>query len=258
MKLVISDRDKANKFTTIFHHFNTFTEHLQLMFLADKLYVQAMDTSHVCLIELSLDKTWFDKYEINSGDKSTIAISTMFFYKIVNTKQENQSIELSFEGDPDKLNIEFTSNVKGEYKKLFKLSLIELDCDTLNVPSTDYTAELVIGTKILNNMSDQLAIFDEVVNIVCTEEKIEFTAEGTEGQMMVPLHIDELEEYAIEEDGRVDISFSLAYFHKMCLFHKIADEVKLEFSEDYPVKMTYSLNEESHLSFWLAPKIAED
>ena len=257
MKLVISDRDNANKFATIFHHMNTLTDMVQLIFSDKGLYLQAMDVAHVCLFELSIESTWFNAFKIDKEDQKTIAINISMFYKIINTKQENQAIELNYTGEPDKLLINFTSDIKGEHNKYFELPLVELDYQLLNVNNTECQAAFVIESKVFSTISDQLMIFDESINVYCDEEKIKLVADGLEGKMEVPIPIDQLEEYEIEENGRVNTWYSLKYFHKMASFHKIAEEVKLEFSGDFPMKMTYDLGGDSYLKFFLAPKIED-
>lgn len=257
MKVVISNKVNSNNFVTIFHHLNSLTECVELMFLENSVYLQSMDSSHVCLFELLLDKSWFDSYEFCETDQKNIAINTNIFYKIINTKQENQHITLHYDGNPEKLLVEFTSKDKNEFDKYFEVNLMDLVSDHLDIPKCEYSAEMVINTKTFHAITSQLLIFNEVVNVYCSEDKIIFTAAGHEGTMKVPIPIDDLDEFAIEEDSTISVEFSLSYFNKLCLFHRITSEVKLEFSEDYPMLMTYNLDENSYLRFFLAPRVTE-
>ena len=98
---------------------------------------------------------------------------------------------------------------------------------------------------------------DDNLHLRRTLSIFNIVADGLEGKMEVPIPIDQLEEYEIEENGRVNVGFSLKYFHKMALFHKIAEEVKLEFSENFPMKVAYDLGDDSYLRFFLAPKVED-
>ena len=66
MKFEIVDKKRCLEFINIFSNLKYFTESINLMISEDKLYVQGMDQSHVCVYELFLDKAWFHLWEVSS------------------------------------------------------------------------------------------------------------------------------------------------------------------------------------------------
>ena len=59
MRFEINDKRKCELFINIFNNLKKFTDTISLIFDEERLYIQGMDASHVCIYELSLDKSWF-------------------------------------------------------------------------------------------------------------------------------------------------------------------------------------------------------
>ena len=104
----------------------------------------------------------------------------------------------------------------------------------------------------------QLLQFGDTMNITCSEEKISLMATGECGEMLVNIPVDDLSEYAISEGEIIELSYSLTYVQKMCITHKLSNEIEFAVSANYPMKIKYDLGENSRVIFYIAPKIKED
>ena len=118
MKLVINDLKRAEHFASIFKCIPEISDHVNIVFKQSNFYIQTMDQNHVCLFELSLRSEWFDEYMIGSSDTQHIGFNTTFFYSILKCRGKDQPIELSYEGDTDKLYITFAVSDDNYEKKL--------------------------------------------------------------------------------------------------------------------------------------------
>ena len=121
----------------------------------------------------------------------------------------------------------------------------------------EYTVELTLESKKLNTLVDQLSLMSDAVNIHCDEETVKFTSEGMDGEMVVTIPHDDIEEFIIEEEATLDVMFSIGYMKKFCQYQKVSDSVELQISEEYPLMVTYKLNALNYLKFYLAPKIED-
>ena len=65
MKLCINEPKKSEQFGTIFQNLTQIANEIAMRFSEDKVYVQGMDSSHVCMFELVLKKEWFSVYELS-------------------------------------------------------------------------------------------------------------------------------------------------------------------------------------------------
>jgi proliferating cell nuclear antigen len=273
MKIRISIPQKAEQFAMLFQHIKVFTDHINISFLDDRMYVQCMDNSRVSIMEIVLPSSWFQLYEYTAS--TTIGISSSMLYKVLNSREKTQGVELEYlDNQTDTLHIHLRNPTdvpatKTDFEKHFEIPLIELDEDTMDIPEIEYQAEIAISSYHYATIINQLKMFGDTMELQCSEEKILLVSHSPEnGKMFVEIKIDDLSSFIIDEGSQLQLSFSLTYLHNICLYNKIAKEIELQFSKDFPMKLTYFLDSGSvdpateeirpKLSFYLAPKINDD
>ena len=258
MRIVINDRNKAAIFCTIFGNLKTFSESVSVYFTADGIHVQSMDNGHVMLYDVNLSSSWFDEFELDDDDDETLGINCNIMSRFLATRCDGHSITISTTDNPDKLKISFNSSNPMEVDKELDMSLMDCNSELMNIPNNEYQTDITMSTKILTNLVDELAIINDNMRIECSEEAITLRTNGMDGDMKVNIPIDDLDEYATEEDEITDLSFSLGYLKKMCTFNKISTSVEIHLAKEWPMLLVYKLNENSKMSFYLAPKIDDD
>jgi proliferating cell nuclear antigen len=254
MLLSITEKSKKDIFISLFHLLKAASSNVTIIFLEDYAYIQGMDSSHVCLFDAKIYNTWFDKYEICEDDLKNICLNSQILHSILSMSQEQDSVTLHYDGSADSLDIDLT-NAKGEFNKYFKIPLIDMDTDLLEIPSVEYDVEFSIKAKKMNELISQLATFGDIINIKCSEEKIDLISKGDGGEMLVNIPIDDLSEFSISEGDTIDISYSLNYINKMCITTKLSSEIEFSISPDIPLKIKYDLGDNSSVMFFIAPKI---
>lgn len=279
MKFIVGmgNKNQAIQFTQIMINLKSFTDSLSLRFDKNGLYAQGMSYDHVSLFEFQLLKDWFQYYEFKENDSSEITINCAILQKIFQMWQPHQHIVMEFNGTPDTISIQFNNMKKSnlEIPKKFDVQLMEVDQEQMSIPDVDFDAEFIILIKVLENLCNQLSVFDESIHLTCSENNIDFSSLGIEGKINVSLFndkVDCIEQYTINEDHILKLEFSNSHFQNFCKFSKLSKEVKLCFAEKYPMQMIYRLNGEknnmddedldlkmiSYLRFYLAPKINDD
>jgi proliferating cell nuclear antigen len=259
MKLTIIDKSKKDIFISIFQLLKSASSAICIQFNNDHLYIQGMDKSHICLFDIKIFSSWFESYELVDGDNSTIFVSTQFFHNIIAMTQEKHTLNIHYDGDPDAIFIDLVCQQEsGDYNKYFRLPLTEFEPNVLNVPEVDYDAEFSISAKKIYELCSQLAIFGDIMNVKCNEDKIDIASSGVGGEMSVNIPIDDLNEFSISEGEFIDLSYSLNYIYKMCLSPKLASEVTLSISKNYPLRIKYDLEPDSYVTFYMAPRIEDD
>ena len=258
MKITIEDARKSSKLANIFCHLKPFTDNVVIYFKESGLYIQCMDNSHCALFECSLDKSWFTSYSYSPDeDMPSVCVTIGMLYKVLNAREDDQTleIELSKENE-DKIYITFNG---GKMCKYFELPLINVDSELLNTNEMRETdIDLTIEAKTFCDLIHQLLIFDEILTLTFSEDKIDMKSSGNEGSMQVEMKIDDIKEYAIAEGTTIVQSYSLKYIHLMCQFNKLAAEMNMGFSKDKPMTLKYDLLEDSYVMIHLAPKMTDD
>jgi proliferating cell nuclear antigen len=256
MKVTISNKNKKDLFVALFQIIKGCTSIVRVIFQNDKMYIQGMDKSHICLFEVNIKKVWFDDYNVD--ELCTVCFDANIFHLIISSKQESHNIIINSDNE-DNINIDLVSqeHTKGEFNKYFKIPLVDYDYDEMNIPVVEYDAEFSISSKKICEIMSQMLSFGNDLNIKCSEEKIDLVADGIVGEMLVNIPIDDLNEYSIVEGDVIDLKYSLNYIAKMCLTNKLSNELIFSISADYPMKINYDLGDESSIVFYIAPKISD-
>jgi proliferating cell nuclear antigen PCNA len=261
----VIDSTKAEKLIFMLKNINIISNQITIYFKKTGIYCQGMDPSQVCLFEFTIDSDgehkWFEYYKLVNDNEINIGLNCVILSKILNTYKKNQTI--SFKIDPsnnDVLNINFNfieEKANTIYDKEFQIPLMDINEEILNIPEKEYAVDIEIQSKIFDKLCGEFALFDEMLHIKCSEQKIEMTASGTEGKMKVKINVDDLDEFSIEEDLVYKDSFSLLYFNHMCTFHKLADTMLLNFENERPMKLTYAIADGFVLKFYMGAKATD-
>ncbi len=260
MNIIINNPFHAEIFTILFQHMKAFTEHVNVMFESERMYIQALDNARISIFEVVFPANWFEEY--THTENTTIGVNSNILYKILSAREKTQQISLVYDNEKsDKLAIHFTSESKTEFDKHFEMSLMDIDSEIMDIPDMEYEAEFTLGSSNFANIINQLRMFGDTLDIDCSEEKIILCSHSQEqGKMFVEIDIDDLSSFAIIENEKINLAYSLAQMHNICLYNKVAKEVEIKIKRDSPLKIVYNFqdNEEAKFIFYLAPKMNDD
>jgi proliferating cell nuclear antigen PCNA len=258
MKLTISEANKK-QFISMFQMLKNVSNMIQMNMNEDKIHIQGMDKTHVCLFDLTMDEKWFDEYV---NDKQLIAnFDTNIFYNIISYNQDNSNLIIKYsDKDEDNMHIDIIYDEKtlSNFDKHFKLPLVEFDNELFKLPEIEYDAEFTIPSKTICDVVSQMAFFGDNLNIKCSEDAVHILTNGISGEMLVDIPINELNEYSVVEDEEITLTYSLNYISKMCITNKLSSDIEFSLSREFPMKIKYDLGEESCLVFYIAPKMKDD
>jgi proliferating cell nuclear antigen PCNA len=252
---------KADSFAGLFQHIKLFTEHINILFMSDKMFVQGMDSSRVSIFEIYLPVAWFDKYELT--EDVTLGIQINVLNKVMATRDKAQMMR--WQSGDDKLFIDFvcapSSSPKGGgvFDKSFEIPLMDIDSEMMMIPDQESEVEFSVPAIKFAVLIDQLKLFGDTVQFDCSETAIQLTSHSQDcGKMTVDIPIDDLTSFAINEGEKLSLSYSLTHLHNICLYSKIAPEVMIHMSNNYPIKMIFSLADDAQIVLYLAPKLSDD
>jgi len=258
MEISLKNNAKSDAFVAIFQHMKIFSDHVNITFDENRMYLQSMDTSRVSIFEVELHKDWFDKYENTTA--VCLGISSNLLYKILSAREKTQEINIVYDVDEsDKLSLHFTCDNKAIFDKHFEMPLIDIDEQLVEIPESESHAELIINSTNFANIINQLKMFGDTLEIACSEEKIALYSSSQDmGKMSVEIGIDDLNEFSINEGANLKLSFSLTCLHNICLYNKICKDVEIKWIADFPMQISYKIDEKAKMKFYLAPKISDD
>jgi len=261
MNILIKNTHKCEIFSSVFQYMKLFSENVNISFSENRLFLQAMDSSHISIIELSIPSDWFDTYEHTDNPNVTIGVNTVILFKILSTREKTQTIQIKYSSDDsDKMYVDFKSDNKTVFDKHFEVPLMELDTEIMDIPKMEHQAEFILPSAYFASLVSNLKMFGDTLDVECSEEKITlYSHSQNTGKMSVNINIDELSSFMIDEGENLKLSFSLNNLYNMAQFHKISNEVEVKLNRDFPMNITFRLGDENAtLSMYLAPKISED
>ena len=257
MLVSLTDNSKCEVFVNIFQHLKLFSVNINLYFKEEKLYIQGMDSSHVSIFELNIEKSWFDVYEIT--EDSVIGVNSTILFRIMNTRTFGQVISIHNENDSLELDLINKEENKEDFNKYFKIPMMDVDEDMMEIPETDYDVDMTMSSKKFKSLVDQLSNFSDTLDIIYSDEKIYLNSESIEeGCMKIEIKLDDLEGCEVTEDVSLSLSFATRYIQNMTQFLKISKDVQIEVMNDTPLRITYKICDNNYIRFFLAPKIKDD
>ena len=199
--------------------------------------LNAMDSSHVALVSILLDKSSFTEYQC---DKSiTLGINTNSLSKILKCSSNDEIITIQTDYNCDVLKIIYNSkNRESEYE----LKLMNLD------------VEHVESLKDLNYECKDLINIGDTISINCTKDGVIFSTKGDSSNGNIKLDNSYIIN-GIQED--ICETFSLKYMNFFTKASSLSDKVLLYISNEIPIMIEYELNYNSYIRFYLAPKLKE-
>ena len=275
MNVEIHTSAKADAFVGLFQHIKLFTEHINILFQQDKMFVQGMDASRVSIFEIYLPSGWFDKYELTADGAPdvTLGINVNIFSRVLATRDKTQIIRMQFQDGDDKLYVDYVcpppsadgaaKTSTTTYDKHFEMPLMDIENEMMSIPDMDSQAEFSVPSVKFALLVDQLKLFGDTIQFDCSEQDgIHLSASSMDyGKMSVEIPIDDLTSFAINEGEQLSLAYSLSHLHNICLYKTVAPEIAIHMSANFPIKMVFASlggNPDAKIVFYLAPKLSDE
>lgn len=234
---------KSNVLCEILKKLKLFTDSFVLMISNERLYIQGMDSSHIIIFDLYLSSEWFEKLETNNDQNFEFGVHSTLLAKILNVKSDSQTLRIYNEGNNiDKLGIDFINGGSKDYDKFFEMPLMDIDNELLEIPLTDYDTSIIIESKKFKKIIDDFNGLEfQNIQIKCSENKITFKSESSNGNMELNVIDSQIYSYEVVENEEITNSFNLSFIGKMCQF-KISKYLSIQQSDNIPIEIKYLLN----------------
>jgi len=261
MEILLENQNKIKIFQNIIQVLSLMNDTISIKLTNEHLKVLDMDDTHICLFELILDNQWFDKYNINKNH--TIGINLKNFVKILNCIQDGQRLSLVRDLSSDKLMINFLDSNKAKKKPIleFEINLMTRDEESLDISKLDYSNSdyLSIQSSVFESVVNLVGSFGDTITINYKNNSFEYSSEGNFCESKIKnaiLDISKLDDFLNNDD--IYLSLSINYLSKLTKASKISTNLIIYLNQSLPARFKYMIATNSHLIYWLSPKIQED
>lgn len=224
------------------------------------IQLQAMDTSHVSLVSLTLRSDGFDKFRCDRNLSMGMNLASMA--KILKCANNDDTLTMKAQDHADTVTFMFESPNQEKVSD-YEMKLMNLDQEHLGIPDTDYACIVRMPSMEFARICRDLSQFGESVVIACTKEGVKFSASGDVGAANVKLAqtstIDKEEEAVIiEMQEPVVLTFACRYLNSFTKATPLSTQVQLSMSAEVPLVVEYKVQDYGHIRYYLAPKIEDE
>lgn len=202
------------------------------------LSLQAMDSSHVALVNLHLGMEGFERYRCDRN--LTLGISITNLAKVMKLVNQNDSITLKCEDEPTYLTI-VCQNQKHDRTTQFNVNLITLDSEHLGIPETEYTSEITMNSGEFSKLCKELYALSETVEFEISTTFVKFAVEGEIGSGSIKIQTSADEAETSRPEDTVKLSFALRYLNLFNKAYSLSNQVKLSMAAETPLVVEYEV-----------------
>ncbi|MEM2115968.1 MAG: proliferating cell nuclear antigen (pcna) [Candidatus Woesearchaeota archaeon] len=219
-------------------------------FLVKKDYVEliAMDPGVVSMVILKLMKSAFSVYQVSQEE--TISVNLNYLKQILKrAKKEKVTIEKT---EDEKLRIEIVNGAK----RTFVIPLLNLEEETRKVPELNFPVTVTLSAEDFKDAVEDSSIVSDSVTLIVNKNS--FVIEGKGDLSAQRTEFSNVKIIVEDKNATYKASYSIEYLERMIKASKISAEVTIQFDNDYPVKLEYTLLDTISLTFILAPRASVD
>ena len=227
------------------------------------LRIMAIDSTRTVLIYLKLDSINFTEYKC-SKDKLSLGVNMGYFHKLIKSMEKDDNLKLYVDKDDiNHLGIVIDNPEKQTTTK-FKMNLMDLDEDDLEIPPAVFDARIVIPSTEFHKIMREMHGYAEYVEIKCANNRIIFKCKGDYAERETELRESENSiavQYKKNDDNNLSIVQGIYELKHLVLFGKcttLCNDIEIYMKNDYPLVIKYTVATLGRLLLCLTPVRGQD
>ncbi|SBS90978.1 proliferating cell nuclear antigen [Plasmodium malariae] len=211
--------------------------------------MQSMDCSHVSLVDLNIMSDFFQHYRhILIKEKSTV-----FLFK--EDSDNDAVLNIGIIDEEEQSNTEDSLEIQ--------VKLINTQKEHLEIPQSEYHCQCTMKSKKFQEFTKYLNSIGDNVSISMKKDTMILSTTGSDIKVTKQFTND-MTDISITCSKSVSQEFATRYLVMFSRASSLSDEVLISLSPNIPVSIKFNfkqqlteLQDNSHLTFFLAPKIGE-
>lgn len=217
----------------------------------EKISVLATDPANVAMVDFKLFAGAFVDYDVEKPVSLSINLESL--KAVMRRASPNDVMIISLDAENNRLKVELV----GGNKRTFNLALLDTDNEEQKSPKLKFAARVDLPSVKFDEAIADMEIVSDSVALVAEPERFTVKSEGNTSDAKVELPSSQESTIKMEEDS-VSAKYALSYLAKMAKGSKLADNVSIQFAQDYPLFLAYSVPGKMELGFILAPRVSND
>lgn len=250
MKFQIKDAKKAMEWIELLKFIKNLSNHITIMCSPENMFIQLMDSAHVCLVDINIPSTWFYNYE---SENYTFSVLSTILVKVFGMYTMDSLIEV-FITNEDKINIHLIHELQ---QKLFAIPLMDIERDIMAIPEKQTNLDFVMKTRCFDKYLNELSMFGEDVIIECCDDKLFLESTNHEGNLKIEIKNETLEEFNVVENYSFKGGFCIKYIQYISKLSIIYPNIHLYLDEEQPLMITFE-GTDIKIKYYIGPKCSDE
>jgi proliferating cell nuclear antigen len=224
------------------------------LFKVDKngLSLLAPDRTMVSVTDFRLLSSAFEEFSVDKDE--SIGLNLSHFASVL--KRVGLGDKLTIESGSKSNMLKITA--KGSSTRTFEIPLIEVSTEKPPIDQLSFEGSIAMSSELFEEgIADAEVIGDSVI-LEAGPEGFSMRAKGDVRSSNLDIGKNDKGLLKLDFKEKVKAQYPLEYLKKMIKAGKIAKHLTIEFSNDYPIRLTYKVIDKAQLSFVLAPRVSEE
>ncbi|AOL15989.1 proliferating cell nuclear antigen (pcna) [Sulfolobus sp. A20] len=245
MRVVYGD---VRDFKTIVTALAKLVDEAALKFKQDGVELVALDRAHISLITITLPKDMFKEYDVSEDFR--FGFNTQYLLKVLKVAKRKEAVEI-FSDSPDLVKISIIGSTNREFY-IRNLEIAEQQIPDINL---QFDISSTISSKGFKSAIEEVSAITDTVIIEGHEDSIVVKAEG-ENKVEVEFTRDTGGLQDIEFSNEATGSYSAEYLNDILELTKLSDFMRLSFSSQKPLQLSFNMEGGGKVNYLLAPKVS--
>lgn len=228
----------------------------------DSMVVSGMDESRIAMASLKIPNSFFQEFESSGEEEEVIGINISKLKDVMKRARSEDGIIFSLGEDSNKLRIKFFRGTleESQFERIFSIPLTEETGEEVEPEKLEYSVRMEFAPpKDLSAVISDAAVFAEDLKIITNleEKEVKFIAEsgiGSQYEYVAQLKKEEsIINYEIEDSA--ESMYSIEFLEDFNSADRVSEMVRMEYSNDNPLKLTYNIPGGATLTYLLAPRV---
>tara|TARA_Y100000310_G_C20699671_1_gene828546 strand:- start:5006 stop:5755 length:750 start_codon:yes stop_codon:yes gene_type:complete len=219
---------------------------------SEKIDLVAMDPANVAMVDFKLFNTAFTEYSVEKDYELCVSLDSL--RSVLKRVKPSDMLTIELDEEKNRLKIQ----LKSDNTRTFNLALIDVDEKEQKVPDLNFGASVETSSMVFDEAIQDIDVIADALVMRAVGDKL--IVEGASNMSDAFAEISKDDETTINISGSDELKakYSIEYLKKIVKGGKLSNKVKLQFGNDYPLRVDYLVKDKMNLGVILAPRVAND
>ncbi|MDO8427838.1 MAG: proliferating cell nuclear antigen (pcna) [Candidatus Diapherotrites archaeon] len=205
--------------------------------------IKAIDPSQIVMVDYCIPKNLFEKFEIEEPTLAGLDVEEL-----------NKVLKRGFSQDLLEMHLEdsqITLILESDVKREFKLSLIDVPGEDIELPKQEFDAVVEINAGILQESLKDASVFGSSVVLKVNGTDFSLEGKGPQGSLQMDAKTKAKVKHNSGKNQEIVSKYSLSFLENIVREASSEKIILLELKNEAPMKISYDISK-TRIQFYLA------